>query len=391
MFCYFCGKENDDAQKFCKYCGNSLRPTKQDENRPVEPKKEEITEQPQQLAESGDNTAPSKYIAPDMKTEPSGSETIDSRSVSNKLLAAVIVLLALILAALGLCLFVYIRSGAANPLEMFGARNKQMEAEERTDVNEDYTDNADEEALLTEEPYEETKDMAADTSGNDETEAAEVTEPKDDRDAMKSDKADQTAEDNTDNKQTAAYEKEGSYSADKQADDGFYQSADKAELTQEKLKISFAEASSVLNAASKDHATYVAGNVCDGNYKTAWVEGVAGNGEGQILALHLDGVHKISRIKIYNGFLKTKRRYAINGRVTSAVIDYGSGYQQAVDLKAMNPPEVEIEFAEAEMGETEIVPEIPCETDTISITLTGVQPGSKYTDTAISEIEVYGD
>ena len=261
MFCYFCGKENDDTQKFCKYCGNSLHPTKQDEN----------------------------------------------KSVSNKLLIAVIILLALILVALGLCLFIYIRSGATSPLEMFGDKSKQTEVEERTDVNEDYTDNVDEEAL-TEEPYEGTKYKDADTSGSDETEAAEVTEPKDNMDAIGSDKTDQTAEDKTDDKQTAAYEKKVSdnadndneskqEAADKHADDGFDESADTAERIREKLKISFAEASSVLSATSKDHATYVAGNVCDGNYKTAWVEGVAGNGEGQTLSVHLDGVHKISKIK----------------------------------------------------------------------------------------------
>ena len=26
MYCYFCGKENKDDQKFCKYCGKSLYP-----------------------------------------------------------------------------------------------------------------------------------------------------------------------------------------------------------------------------------------------------------------------------------------------------------------------------------------------------------------------------
>ena len=148
---------------------------------------------------------------------------------------------------------------------------------------------------------------------------------------------------------------------------------------EEKLRISYAEASSVLNATSKDHATYIANNVADGNYKTAWVEGVAGNGEGQILILHLDGAHKISKLKIFDGYLKTKRRYAING------------YQQVVDLQIMNPPEVETDFSPDEMGETDIIPETECVTDTISITIMNAVAGSKYEDTAVSEIEVYGE
>jgi hypothetical protein len=399
MFCYFCGKENDDKQKFCKYCGKSLHPTKQDENKPAESKKEEITERPKQFTEFMGKTEQSKEFAPVNITGQSGVETVDNGSVTNKLLIAVIVLLALILVALGLCLVVYIRSGAVSPLEMFVNKSEQTEVEALSDENVDNTGSADPEAKNVE-PYKEKTDKAAEAAGSDEK--AEVEDTKDDSHAMGNIKADQTAEDKTEVKQSGSLDKEGSENADndgeskkkstdEQDDNVDNESGDTAESTKVKLKILSAEASSVLNATSKDHATYVAGNVCDGNFKTAWVEGVAGNGEGQILIVHLDGVHKVSKIKIFNGYLKTKRRYAINGRVTNAVIDYGNGYRQAVDLKVMNPPEVEIEFAAAEMGETEIIPDAPCETDTIAITIMGVQSGSKYTDTAISEIEVYGD
>ncbi len=162
------------------------------------------------------------------------------------------------------------------------------------------------------------------------------------------------------------------------------------EMGYSRLSVISVEASSVLKTTSKDNATYIAGNVSDGNYKTAWVEGVDGNGEGQILVLHLDGTHKISRLKIYNGYLKTKRRYAINGKVTSAMIDYGNGHQQLVNLNTMNLPEEESDFSFGELGETEIIPDGECETDTIIVTIMGAVAGSKYTDTCISEIEVFG-
>ncbi len=157
-----------------------------------------------------------------------------------------------------------------------------------------------------------------------------------------------------------------------------------------KLKISYVEASSELNTASKDHATYNASNISDDDYHTAWVEGVDGTGEGQVLVLHLDGIHKISKIKIFNGYLKTKRRYSINGKITTAAIDFGNGHQQMVNLSIMDPIEEETEFEADKMGETEIIPNGDCETDTIVITITGAVAGTKYEDTAVSEIEVYG-
>lgn len=354
MFCYFCGKENDDKNKFCKHCGKSLHPTKPDAIRSEgEQKKLEIAE---------------------------------DQSVSRKLLVTVIILLVMLLAALGLCLFVFIRSEADSPLEMFGGMSGKTEAEALADEIRNNTVNTEDEALIKEDD-EEMADRARDPAEANETEVD--TDKKMD---------DVLAEEKIVDRRSDSYKKEDAESADNEGEKGSEEEKDDSDgeefhdtagNAQKMLKVFSAEASSVLNATSKDHSTYVAGNVYDGNYKTAWVEGVEGNGEGQILKLYLDGVHKISKIKIFNGYLKTKRRYAINGRVTKAVIDYGNGYQQTVDLKTMNPPEVEIEFAATEMGETEIIPDSPCETDNIAITITEVQPGSKYTDTAISEIEVY--
>lgn len=156
------------------------------------------------------------------------------------------------------------------------------------------------------------------------------------------------------------------------------------------LDIQIAEASSELDVVSSDNATYYSENLYDGNYKTAWVEGVEGNGVGQSVILKLDGVHTITRLKIYNGFLKTKRRYAINGKVTTALIDYGNGNHEMVDLNVMDVPEDEVGFEAYEMGETEIIPDGTYETDEITVTIIGAVAGSKYSDTAISEIEIYG-
>lgn len=157
---------------------------------------------------------------------------------------------------------------------------------------------------------------------------------------------------------------------------------------------SYAEASSELNVTSKDNATYVAGNAIDGDYRTAWVEGVDGCGENQTITIHLDGTHSIKNIKLYTGFLKTWARYVKNGKVTNILIDYCNGQSQEVALNYnIDLPEEEIEFAKPliDTCSTEITPEFECETDTITITIIGAVAGSKYEDTAISEIEIYGN
>ncbi|MDO4188327.1 MAG: zinc ribbon domain-containing protein [Lachnospiraceae bacterium] len=161
-----------------------------------------------------------------------------------------------------------------------------------------------------------------------------------------------------------------------------------------RLGILYAEASSELNVKSKDNATYIAGNIADGDFRTAWVEGVDGRGEGQVLVIHLDGLHKISSLKIYSGFLKTWARYTKNGKVTTVLVDYCNGQSQQVDLNCnFSLPEEEIEFDEStvETCSTVIMPEQECETDTIKLTIINAVAGSKYEDTAISEIEIYGN
>lgn len=155
----------------------------------------------------------------------------------------------------------------------------------------------------------------------------------------------------------------------------------------------YAEATSELDVVSKDNATYVAGNAIDGNYSTSWVEGVEGCGEGQMITLKFDQPHNISELCIYNGFLKDWARYVKNGKVITVVVDFCNGQAEQIDLNYnADLPEEEIPFTQdvLETCKTEIVLEQECVTDTINITIINAIPGSKYYDTAISEIEVYG-
>ena len=340
MYCYYCGKENSDEQKFCKYCGKNL---KLDNGQQEKPDNIQYKDKPEKVS---------------------------------KLLVTIVILLSLVLLALGACLLIYIRSGEKNFLAQSGKVQEETYKENGDDKGiSDAKDSVEDAAADTEPAYDETitkAESVPDESSTDENKSSEETVT----DRVETDdniEVENTSDDFNENESLSnqAEEKQEEKAADK------------------KLSIVFAEASSALNVTSKDHATYVAGNVCDGNYKTAWVEGVDGNGEGQSIVLHLDGIHKISCLKIYNGYLKTKRRYAINGRIETALVDYGNGHQQKVNLNLLNLPEEEVDFAPDEMGETVIDPGFDCETDTITITIMSVVQGSKYTDTAISEIEVF--
>lgn len=157
-----------------------------------------------------------------------------------------------------------------------------------------------------------------------------------------------------------------------------------------KLPLLGVEASSVLEASSKDHMTYNPENMCDGNVKTTWCEGEEGLGQDVSFKVKLDGYHQISAIKIYNGFLKTKRRYAINGKVTNIQIDYENDLNQEAGLVVMNCNEEDVTFANDELNPTVIIAPENCITDEITITILDAISGSEYEDVGISEIEVFG-
>ncbi len=362
MFCFFCGKENNDNQKYCKYCGKSLYPG--------------VSVQNVEIETGTDPTTASEY--PEKKREHNG------------LLITIAILLLLILIVLGTILFTYLRSDAVNPIDMIKGVGNKPEAEASVDETEVKSDKYEE--RNDSESYDNKDDKTPTDDAPIEDSKAEVrTGTVETGDTDQDDKeAGNFKEDNKDIETVTDPDTEDE-SINEEDNNVKDESEEKTEEEKVKLNISYVEASSVLKAASKDHVTYDAHNVMDGDYKTAWVEGVDGNGEGQILILHLDGAHKISKLKIFDGFLKTKRRYSINGRVTRALIDYGNGYQQVVDFNVIYPPEVEAEFTMDEMGETEIIPETECITDTVTVTIMNAVAGSKYEDTAVSEIEIYGE
>lgn len=67
---------------------------------------------------------------------------------------------------------------------------------------------------------------------------------------------------------------------------------------------------------SQGSNTYDAGNAHDLSYKTAWVEGVPGDGVGEYLLYNfLAESPRITEIIVVNGYVKNERAYFDNGRV----------------------------------------------------------------------------
>ncbi len=161
-------------------------------------------------------------------------------------------------------------------------------------------------------------------------------------------------------------------------------------LVEIKVPVSSIDSSSYLKVKSKDNSTYAPENTLDGNMRTAWVEGVSGDGVNESITYRFDDEYDISKIVVYNGFLKTKYRYTINGKPTKVQIIFENGEAIEKELEVIHPGEADVEFSTDELTPTVITLDSPIRTNRVTIKIRGVETGTKYEDTAISEVEIYG-
>ena len=337
MFCIYCGKEIADDSKFCTYCGKTIN---------------------NDVAKAVSSTS-DKRVGKAEKTgkQSALSEAANKSAESNKSNSGIVKSIICV----AICLVLLIVGGAfiykiINDDMLSGMSNTEYEAESH-----DKHSKASEEDKVIEEVKADEDKEEAEPDDSEEIEA-EVEEVEEEPVVVQEEVEEETVR----------------------------EEVAEPEAIRKALNIVDTSSSSKLNAKSKDNATYDSWNVCDGRFETAWVEGVDGSGSGESLTVVLDEPHVISDLIIYNGYLKTKRRYAINGQVTRMRIDYNNGYYQDVQLNTMYPEEEEYYFAYDELNPTAIQSECDRETDRITFTILEAERGSKYEDTAISEIEIYG-
>ena len=120
--------------------------------------------------------------------------------------------------------------------------------------------------------------------------------------------------------------------------------------------------------------SYAPLNAYDGNNRTAWVEGAAGDGVGQWFKVSYDSPQKISSIYFANGYGKSAKSYTENSRVRDAEIatEAGSFVRTLPDAKQ----EMKIQLPPRMAGKS---------TRWVKMTIKGVYPGTKYQDAAIGE------
>lgn len=117
-------------------------------------------------------------------------------------------------------------------------------------------------------------------------------------------------------------------------------------------------------------------NLFDDNLSTNWQEGAAGYGIGQDVRISFDKVYKVKYIAFDLGNRTSDVSYAENGRPSVLTLQIGD-FHQVVRFRDVR----ETQWVELSR---------PIASDSMRILINDVFEGSKYTDTCISDIRVYG-
>ncbi|MGN1167291.1 MAG: NADase-type glycan-binding domain-containing protein [Lachnospiraceae bacterium] len=140
-----------------------------------------------------------------------------------------------------------------------------------------------------------------------------------------------------------------------------------------KLFVTDASASSVISQEGTDNSAIKA---CDGSEKSSWQEGVAGDGIGESLHFQLARSYKVKYMSFQLGNWNSDEYYAGNNRPKELEITVGDISQSVV-------------FPD---GKTEYWIELSqeCTASEIDLVIQSVYSGSKWDDTCIAEIGIYG-
>ena len=129
--------------------------------------------------------------------------------------------------------------------------------------------------------------------------------------------------------------------------------------------------SSVLPSQSGNN--YGPQNLFDGSNRTAWCEGVPGNGEGERIHIRIEDGPPFRRLLINNGYAKSADTYRNNGRARTIDITTDRGDR----IRTVLPD-----------TSSEVVVQIPgpVQYRELTIRIVDTYPGSKYQDTCINSI-----
>lgn len=130
------------------------------------------------------------------------------------------------------------------------------------------------------------------------------------------------------------------------------------------------------------HPNYIA----DDNPATAWVEGVAGNGEGQVVMLPTSPLREARSVKVEvrNGYQKSEALLKANAAPKDVRVVVWAGGQPVAQVDAT---------LERKMGWQDILVPLPpgAGVSEVRLEVVSVHPGATYKDTCISDVRISAD
>jgi hypothetical protein len=125
----------------------------------------------------------------------------------------------------------------------------------------------------------------------------------------------------------------------------------------------------------EDGVKYDAKQVMDGKLATSWVEGDDGSGLGSWVELDLGGDKEVDRLKIWAGLWFSSDYWARANRPKDIELSFSDGSSQKFTLSdEMSVQEITIK---------------PVTTSKVKLKVKSIHSGSTWSDTAISEIQVF--
>lgn len=143
---------------------------------------------------------------------------------------------------------------------------------------------------------------------------------------------------------------------------------------------------------------YLPAHTRDDSHRSAWCEGVEGHGVGEWIEYRFDEPVQIEAVHLFGGYFLDARRLESNNRLKKVRLE-ADGYaplevtlaDPAAPTPGWQPPASDPErswFAQAQQWPAFLYTEI--QTQRLRITVLEVHPGSKHSDTCISEIRFTG-
>ncbi len=152
-------------------------------------------------------------------------------------------------------------------------------------------------------------------------------------------------------------------------------------------------ASSTLPSAP--HTTYGVENLLDGRSDTSWIEGQDGPGKGAWIEITFKPGAMIKGIGVLNGYAKSPVALAENGHVRKLRVhipgwEEGEIWKEKVELKPPQPASARKDWRVSDLDWVLDCGDGADEIKKVRLTILDAVPGTKFSDTAISEIFIYG-